>query len=151
MPRSWRTISAIPSVPSPRASNCCSKTATPSIPDNCKFLSIIERTSRAALALVTDLLDLTLIETGRLELKVKSIDLGALIRKNVETNRLLAHRKNIRLETEIAPGLPAVNADPARVEQVLTNFISNAVKYSEPGDQRDRARVRGRRRSPGRS
>ena len=87
--------------------------------------------SRAALALVDDLLDLTLIETGRLELKMKSVDLGALIRRNVETNRLLADRKSIRLETEIAPGLPAVNADPARVEQVLTNLISNAVKYSE--------------------
>ena len=102
-------------------------------PDQLQFISIIERTSRAALALVSDLLDLTLIETGRLELKVKSIDLGALIHKNVETNRLLARRKNIRIETEIGPGLPAVNADPSRVEQVLTNFISNAIKYSEPG------------------
>jgi signal transduction histidine kinase len=101
-------------------------------PEQLRFISIIERTSRAALALVSDLLDLTLIETGRLELKMKSIDLGALIRKNVETNQLLARRKNIRLETEIAPGLPAVNADPLRLEQVLTNFISNAVKYSEP-------------------
>jgi signal transduction histidine kinase len=100
-------------------------------PESRKFLSIIERTSRAALALVDDLLDLTLIETGRLELKMKSIDLGALIRRNLETNRLLADRKSIRLETEISPGLPAVNADPARVEQVLTNLISNAVKYSE--------------------
>jgi signal transduction histidine kinase len=41
--------------------------------------------------------------------------------------------KNIRLEVKIAPGLQEVNADPMRVEQVLTNFISNAVKYSEPG------------------
>jgi signal transduction histidine kinase len=51
----------------------------------------------------------------------------------VETNQLLALRKNIRVETEIGLGLPAVNADPSRVEQVLTNFISNAIKYSEPG------------------
>ena len=64
-------------------------------------------------------------------MKVKSIDPDALIRRNVETNQLLAHRKNIRLGAEISPGLPAVNADPARVEQVLTNLISNAVKYSE--------------------
>jgi len=101
-------------------------------PGQLQFVSIIDRTSCAALALVSDLVDLTLLETGRLEIKRKSIDLGALIRKNAETNRLLARRKNIRLETETAPGLPTVNADPARVEQVLTNFISNAVKYSEP-------------------
>ena len=102
-------------------------------PGQLQFISIIDRASRTALALVTDLLDLTLIETGRLELKMKSIDLGALIRNNVETNQLLALRKNIRVETEIGLGLPAVNADPSRVEQVLTNFISNAIKYSEPG------------------
>jgi signal transduction histidine kinase len=98
-----------------------------------QFISIIEGTSRSALTLVADLLDLTLIEIGRLELKKKSIDLGAVIRKNVETNQLLARRKNIRLEIEIAPGLQEVNADPSRVEQVLTNFITNAIKYSEPG------------------
>jgi len=101
-------------------------------PEQLQLISIIERTSRAALALVSDLLDLTLIETGRLELKPQSIDLGALIQKNVEANRPLAHKKNIQLEAEIAVGLPAVIADPWRVEQVLTNFISNAVKYSEP-------------------
>ena len=102
-------------------------------PDQLQFISIIDRTSRSALALVSDLLDLTLIETGRLELKLKSVDLGAMIRNNVESNQLLTRRKNIRVDTEIAPGLPAVNADPSRVEQVLTNFISNAIKYSEPG------------------
>jgi len=102
-------------------------------PEQLKFISIIERNSRAGLTLVSDLLDLTLIETGRLELKRKATDLGALILRNVETNRILACRKDIRLEAEIAPGLPAVNADPSRVEQVLTNLLSNAIKYSEPG------------------
>jgi len=101
-------------------------------PEQLQLISIIERTSHAALALVSDLLDLTLIETGRLELKPQSIDLGALIQKNVEANRPLAHKKGIQLDAEIAAGLPAVIADPSRVEQVLTNFISNAFKYSEP-------------------
>jgi len=101
-------------------------------PEQLQFISIIERSARAALALVSDLLDLTLIEMGRLELKMEPLDLGALIRKNVETNQLLARMKNIRLETDIAPALPVVNADPLRVEQVLTNLISNAVKYSNP-------------------
>ena len=102
-------------------------------PDQLQLMSIIERASRSSLALVSDLLDLTLIEAGRLELKKKPVDLAALIRKNVETNELLARRKNIALEAEIAADLPLVNADPTRVEQVLTNFISNAIKYSQPG------------------
>jgi len=102
-------------------------------PDQLQLMSIIERASRSSLALVSDLLDLTLIEAGRLELKKKPVNLGALIRKNVETNELLARRKNIALEAEIAADLPLVNADPARVEQVLTNFISNAIKYSQSG------------------
>jgi signal transduction histidine kinase len=83
--------------------------------------------------LVSDLLDVALLDAGRLDLKTKSIDLAALIRRNVEANQLLAYVKNIRLEVEIAAGLQEVNADPMRVEQVLTNFISNAVKFSEPG------------------
>jgi signal transduction histidine kinase len=102
-------------------------------PNQRHFISIIERSSSAALALVSDMLDVTLLDTGRLELKTKPIDLAALIRKNVETNQVLARTKNIQLEIQIAPGLQEVNADPSRVEQVLTNFISNAVKYSEPG------------------
>ena len=98
-----------------------------------KYIHIVERSSQSAITLVSDLLDLTLIETGRLELKMKSTDLGALIRKNLNDNQLLAQRKNIRLEAEIAADLPTVSADPARLEQVLTNLISNAVKYSYPG------------------
>jgi signal transduction histidine kinase len=98
-----------------------------------KYIRIVERSSQSAIRLVSDLLDLTLIETGRFELKMKSIDLGALIRKNLNDNQLLAQRKNIRLEAEVTADLPMVNADPSRLEQVLTNFISNAVKYSYPG------------------
>jgi signal transduction histidine kinase len=102
-------------------------------PDQVQLMSIIERASHSSLALVSDLLDLTLIEAGRLELKRKPVDLAALIRKNVEANGLLARRKSIALEAEIAADLPEVDADPARVEQVLTNFISNAIKYSQSG------------------
>jgi signal transduction histidine kinase len=98
-----------------------------------QYIDIVEGSSESAITLVSDLLDLTLIETGRLELKMQTIDLGALIRKNLNANRLLAHRKNIRLEAEITANLPMVDADPSRLEQVLTNFISNAVKYSHPG------------------
>lgn len=98
-----------------------------------EYIRIVDRSSQSALTLVSDLLDLTLIETGRLVLKLKPLDLGALIRKNLEGNQLLAQQKNIRLETEIDANLPPVNADPSRIEQVLTNLISNAVKYSHPG------------------
>jgi signal transduction histidine kinase len=98
-----------------------------------EFISIIERSSHSAITLVSDLLDLTLIETGRLDLKMQPVDLEVLVRSNVETNQLLARRKNIGLKAEIAPHLPMVNADASRVEQVLTNFISNAIKYSQPG------------------
>ena len=101
-------------------------------PAQLEYVGIAERSSQAAITLVSDLLDLTLIETGRLALNMKPIDLGSLIRKNVNANQLLAQRKNIRLETEITADLPAVSADAARLEQVLTNYISNAVKYSHP-------------------
>jgi signal transduction histidine kinase len=101
-------------------------------PQEQRFISIIERSSRSALALVSDMLDVALLDAGRLELKTESIDLATLIRRNLEANQLLGYVKNIRLEVTIAPSLQEVNADSMRVEQVLTNFISNAVSTRSP-------------------
>ena len=98
-----------------------------------QFLSIVGSSSRSAIELVSDLLDLTLIESGRLELKLQPTDLEELIRRNLSLNQILGQRKNIDLRVEIPRRLPAVEADATRIEQMLTNFITNAIKYSNRG------------------
>jgi signal transduction histidine kinase len=71
-----------------------------------------------------------MIESGAIELRTKPIDLTELVKRHTAVNRPVAARKNIRLELDVEPGLPAIEADPHKIEQVLENLISNAIKFS---------------------
>jgi signal transduction histidine kinase len=98
-----------------------------------EIAELIERASEASLTLVSDLFDFTLLTSGRLELHLKETDLAILLGQNVSTNHRLAEKKHIELEAQVAPDLPCLSIDPARIQQVLTNFVTNAIKYSQPG------------------
>jgi len=98
-----------------------------------QFVAQIEKSSQFMLRLLEDLLDVSQIESGKLNLALAPTDLGALVRNNVELNRVLAAAKNIAIELELPAGLPAVDVDATKIEQVLNNLISNALKYSHPG------------------
>ena len=88
------------------------------------------------LSLVNDLLDITKIESGTLELKLVPTDLVSLIERNVALNRILAERKEIQIDFDRDANscqlAHNVMLDPQKIEQVLNNLISNAVKYSDP-------------------
>jgi two-component system sensor histidine kinase/response regulator len=83
--------------------------------------------------LVNDLLDLSKIEAGRLELRRAPQDLVAVTREAVATCQLLASPKQITVELVAADEIPAVHLDRTRIEQVLSNLIGNAIKFSHPG------------------
>jgi signal transduction histidine kinase len=104
-----------------------------------EFLTAIKETSRFMLRLVNDLLDVTTIESGQLTLDRHPTDLARLIQRNVALNRTLAARKDIALEFDPPAVAPELDIDAGKVEQVLNNLISNAVKYSHRGT---RVRVR---------
>jgi PAS domain S-box-containing protein len=97
------------------------------------FLRRINSSSGFMLKLIDDLLDVAKIETGRLDLELADGDLCGLIEENLTTNRILAEKKSIRLEFAPESGLPLFRFDRGKVEQVLNNLISNAVKFSESG------------------
>jgi len=97
-----------------------------------EFVTTIKSTSEFMLNLVTDLLDVAAIEAGQLQLDRQPVDLAQLIRRNATLNRVLAARKEIAVELELAPGLPPVPLDAGKLEQVLNNLISNAIKFSHP-------------------
>jgi len=80
--------------------------------------------------LINDLLDVTKMESGKLEFQVRSFDLNALIRRTVEEMRLVAREHPIDLRLS---EFGSVRGDRERVGQVLTNFLTNAIKYSPPG------------------
>ncbi len=84
--------------------------------------------------LVEDLLDVSRIEQGRIAMDSHPLDLGAVIDEVVKELRIQAEAKALTLEFRPhAEPLPSVNADPARLKQVLFNLIGNSVKYTERG------------------
>jgi PAS domain S-box-containing protein len=98
-----------------------------------EFLRRINSGSRFMLKLIDDLLDVAKIEAGRLDLELREGDLCALIEENLTINRMLADNKSIRLDFAPESGLPPLRFDRAKIEQVLSNLVGNAVKFSTPG------------------
>lgn len=97
-----------------------------------RLLSTIHSSSQYMLRLVEDLLDISRIEAGDINLKTEVVDVVALVERNVDLNRLLADPKKIAIDLDVQPGIPLITLDPHKIEQVLTNLISNGVKYSFP-------------------
>jgi signal transduction histidine kinase len=102
--------------------------------DQHDFLTTINRLSQFMTHLVNDLLDVAAIESGRLELDLAPVDLATWVSENVARNRLLAARKQIDLQLTVA-ATPRLLVDASKIEQVLDNLISNAIKFSPPGSQ----------------
>jgi signal transduction histidine kinase len=100
-----------------------------------EFLVIIQSYSGFMLQMVEDLLDVSAIESGRLVLSPEPTDLVALIDRNLALNTILAESKQIRLSFLHDQALPLMLFDPVKIEQVLNNLISNAVKFSHLGSQ----------------
>jgi signal transduction histidine kinase len=93
-------------------------------------LTIVKKNTDRLLGLINDLLDLSRMEAGRLDLHRTSLDLARLIPEVAGSLRPLIEAKRQRLELDLGKALPAVWADQDRVTQILTNLISNAHKYT---------------------
>jgi len=84
-------------------------------------------------ALVRDLLDLSKIEAGRLELDLRPVAPAAAVDRAIAALHERATERRIELASDVAADLPFVHADPARLDGVLANLVDNAIRYSEPG------------------
>jgi signal transduction histidine kinase/CheY-like chemotaxis protein len=97
--------------------------------------SVIQRQAKHMALLLDDLLDVARITRGKLVLKTERVTLNSVVDAAVETARPLLDDKKHRL-TVILPGdVPVLTADPLRLSQVLSNLLTNAAKYSNPGGQ----------------
>jgi two-component system sensor histidine kinase/response regulator len=105
------------------------------------YLEKIYHSSQHLLGIINDILDFSKIEAGKLELEVLDFALDTLMQNIVDQLGEAAAVKGLTLDVEIAPGLAhQVRGDPLRLEQVLLNFASNAIKFSDNGAIRIRAR-----------
>ena len=101
--------------------------------DQQQDIAQVNKSGQSLLALINQILDLSKIEAGKMELSVDRVELPALITSILESISPLAQEKGLRINTRFAPGLPAVEGDAARLKQVLINLLSNAVKFTERG------------------
>ncbi|HKT76502.1 MAG TPA: ATP-binding protein [Sphingobium sp.] len=99
-----------------------------------RLITIAHNNAERLVRLINDILDLEKIDSGRMTFKNQLIDLAAFLAQAAEVNRGFAERYQVRLELEAAEGPAYVWADPDRLMQVLTNLISNAVKFSPAGE-----------------
>jgi PAS domain S-box-containing protein len=97
------------------------------------FLTVIKSNADRLTALVADLLDLSRIETGRIKLDLKYVQLEDLINDVLATLRTQIEAKQQHVETHVPWGLPDIKVDRDRIVQILTNLISNAHKYTPEG------------------
>ncbi|HET9251722.1 MAG TPA: GAF domain-containing protein [Candidatus Eisenbacteria bacterium] len=106
-----------------------------------RWREIMERQVRNLTRLVDDLLDVSRITRGKIELQKEGVDLRSVVERAVEVVRPLMQSRSIQLEVSVGPGL-SLEADPLRLEQILANLLHNAVKYTPEGG---RVSVRGAR------
>jgi signal transduction histidine kinase len=103
-------------------------------PDQRKYLRIFRRAGGNLLSLINDILDLSKVEAGHLELESTDFDLNDLIEKTIEILAMRANEKGLELACHLSPDVPrAVIGDPNRLHQILINLISNAIKFTECG------------------
>lgn len=104
-----------------------------------RALETIERNAKAQVQLINDLLDISRIIQGKLRLDVRPVDLVPVIEAAIESVRLAADAKSVRLQSILDPAASPVSGDPDRLQQVLWNLLSNAIKFTP---KRGRVQIR---------
>lgn len=101
--------------------------------EQAKMLSIVQNSSRHLLSLINDVLDISKIESGQLELHVQESDLNKMVEKSIGLVSMQAQAKGIELISKCEFPRRFIKVDQRRFEQVLLNLLSNAVKFTDAG------------------
>ena len=96
-------------------------------------LDVISRNTRLQAQLISDLLDISRIVAGKLQLEIQSVDFRAIVSEAVETVRHEADAKRIDIRERLDGDVGVVAGDPARLQQIVWNLLSNAVKFTPSG------------------
>jgi signal transduction histidine kinase/DNA-binding response OmpR family regulator/HAMP domain-containing protein len=106
---------------------------TPSSPEDAEHLRIIERSGRHLLLLINDILDLSKIEAGRMDLDLTEVAPLEVARLALDTVRATALEKGLEIAVSGSDAIPRVESDEQRLKQILLNLLSNAVKFTDRG------------------
>ncbi|ETX02076.1 MAG: hypothetical protein ETSY1_04940 [Candidatus Entotheonella factor] len=110
-----------------------------------QHLNTIHSSGKHLLELINDILDLSKVEAGRLEIERITCAPHLIIRDVIQVLGVKAREKNITLELEVTSDLPeAIHSDPSRLRQIITNLVGNAIKFTETGGVRVALSIEGR-------
>ncbi|MGH8314072.1 MAG: hybrid sensor histidine kinase/response regulator [Steroidobacterales bacterium] len=98
-----------------------------------KGLSTIERNARAQAQIIDELLDMSSIISGKVRLNAQVIDLATIVTSAAETIRPTAQAKGVQLQTTLDPRAGPIHGDPNRLQQILWNLLTNAMKFTRGG------------------
>src|SRR5260221_7078535 len=96
-------------------------------------IRLIKESGYYLLGLINDILDLSKIEAGKLDLQLSSVSLPELFKGIVATSIGLVKDKPIQIRPDFPGDLPLVNADPIRIRQIVLNLMSNVIKFTQTG------------------
>jgi PAS domain S-box-containing protein len=105
-----------------------------------RAIDVLERNARWLTQIVDDVLDVSRIVSGKIRLDVQAVDLAAIVDNAIGTVQPAADAKGVRLQSLIDPRIAPVSGDPDRLQQVVWNLVSNAVKFT-PKDGRVQVRL----------
>ncbi len=108
---------------------------TPLNPEQQEFVQVFQSAGQNLLSIIEDILDISKVEAGRLDLEEIDFSLIEVMEKTCEIMALRAHEKTLELTCHLMPDVPALlMGDSARLRQILVNLIGNAVKFTEKGE-----------------
>ena len=100
-----------------------------------RYSENVRLSAKQLLDLINDLLDLAKIEAGKLVLREEKVNVADVCEAMANFMRPLAQKKNIELQLNISPDMPLITTDAGRFQQILYNFLSNAIKFTPPEGQ----------------
>jgi len=108
---------------------------TPLNEEQLKYVQVFQDAGENLLGLINDILDLSKVEAGQVQLETIELDLVDLVGRICDIMALRAYEKNTELIYRVAPDVPTnLTGDPARLRQVIVNLIGNAIKFTEKGE-----------------
>jgi signal transduction histidine kinase len=108
------------------------KDASAAEPKSARYLQNILQSGKNLLDLINDLLDLAKIEAGRMEVRSEPLSVSDMFEGLGSLLKPLTESKSLTIKSEVASDVPILHTDPAKLQQVLYNFLSNAIKFSSP-------------------
>ncbi|MDD3585772.1 MAG: ATP-binding protein [Thermoguttaceae bacterium] len=98
-----------------------------------RYVDNINKSGRILLSMINDILDMTKIDAGRLEIQVSTFAIGEIVLALCDMARPLADKKNLDISPEIEDDLPVIRQDATRIQQIVNNLLSNAIKFTPEG------------------